>query len=72
MTAMARHHGHQAGAVSVAELVNRQVSPCRPDHAEEELARRTPGVVDAPIKAFYIQDDPVFLARILARLRALA
>lgn len=80
---MARHHGNHAGALSVTELMNRQVSPCRPKlatrlpavvgrHLKHELAQRKPGLVDPPIKRFYIQDDPAVLARVLAGLRRLA
>lgn len=64
---MARHHGHQAGAVSVAELLNRQVGPCRP-----ALPHRRPQAIDAPVKPFRIERDPGVLARVLAGLRRLA
>lgn len=79
---VAHHHGHHAGAVSVAELLNRQVKPCRPGlgarlpagvgrHLEHDLPHRAPEAVDPPIKRFYIQDDPAMLARVLAGLRRL-
>jgi hypothetical protein len=64
---MVRHHGHHAGAVSVAELLNRQVKPCRP-----ELPHRAPQAIDPPIKPFRIDRDPGVLARVLAGLRRLA
>jgi hypothetical protein len=64
---MSAHHGHHAGAVSVAELLNRQVKPCRP-----ELPHRAPQAIDPLIQPFRVERDPAVLARVLAGLRRLA
>lgn len=64
---MARHHGHQTGAISVTELLNRQVEACRP-----KLLHRAPQAIDPPIEPFRVERDPVLLARVLAGLCRLA